>query len=297
MYDIHRLRLLRELSYRKTLAAVAQALDYSPSAVSHQLSVLEREVGVQLLEPVGRGVRLTPAAEVLVGHAEAILLELEKAEASIAASRDAVTGTLRLATFQTAAHTIVPDAIRLLRARHPELRVDFSHISAEEALPALLARDFDLVLWEQYPGLSALSVSGAVSEKLADDPLFLAIPQDWEAQGLADLSEAPWVLEHPGTDSRSWAIGACRAAGFEARAAYESSDVLLHGSLAGRGLAVAFLPRLGVQESAGFRLVDLDQNREIMMSRRAGSEANPAIAALGTALRAAAALGPSDRSD
>ncbi|MGH1554350.1 LysR family transcriptional regulator [Streptomyces sp. L7] len=97
MFDLHRLRLLRELKHRGTLAAVAAALSYSPSAVSQQLSQLESEVGVPLLVPVGRRVRLTPQAEILVEHTEAVLKRLEEAEADIATSLTDLTGTLRIA--------------------------------------------------------------------------------------------------------------------------------------------------------------------------------------------------------
>lgn len=86
MFDLHRLRLLRELKHRGTLAAVAAALSYSPSSISQQLSQLEAEVGVRLLEPVGRRVRLTAQAEILVAHTEAVLERLERAEADLATS-------------------------------------------------------------------------------------------------------------------------------------------------------------------------------------------------------------------
>src|SRR5699024_1018676 len=91
MYDLHRLRLLRELKHRGTLAQVANALGYSPSAVSQQLSLLAREVGQPLLEPCGRGVVLTPAAEIVVEHTEAILREMELARAEVAATRSELT--------------------------------------------------------------------------------------------------------------------------------------------------------------------------------------------------------------
>jgi DNA-binding transcriptional LysR family regulator len=97
--DLRRLRLLRELAHRGTLGAVAEALSYAPSTVSQQLSLLESEVGVPLLEPVGRRVRLTPQAEVLVPHTERILEELERAEAAVAASTAQVAGLVRVAAF------------------------------------------------------------------------------------------------------------------------------------------------------------------------------------------------------
>lgn len=86
MLDLYRLRLLRELHRRGTITAVAQALSFSPSAISQQLATLERETGVRLLEPAGRRVRLTPQAEVLVEHAEVLLADMERAETALARS-------------------------------------------------------------------------------------------------------------------------------------------------------------------------------------------------------------------
>ena len=94
-------------------------------------------MGTTLLEPAGRGVRLTPAADRLVIHTETILSELERAEASVAASRADVSGTVRIATFQSAAHTLLPAVVRHLARKHPDLAVTFSHISADVAILGL----------------------------------------------------------------------------------------------------------------------------------------------------------------
>src|SRR3954468_16759912 len=103
MLDLQRLRLLRELDARGTIAAVADALQYTPSAVSQQLRTLEREAGVRLLERSGRGVRLTDAARVLVGHADALLELAALAEADLAAAAGVVSGRVRIAGFQSVA--------------------------------------------------------------------------------------------------------------------------------------------------------------------------------------------------
>src|SRR6478672_5704025 len=103
MLDLRRLRLLRELEARGTIAAVAQALQFTPSAVSQQLAVLEREAGVPLLVRAGRGVRLTDAAVVLVRHAGMLLDRVELAEADLAAAAGLVAGRGRIASFQSVA--------------------------------------------------------------------------------------------------------------------------------------------------------------------------------------------------
>lgn len=283
MYDVHRLRLLRELSHRGTLAAVAEALGFSPSSVSHQLTQLEREVGARLLEPVGRGVRLTTAAHTLVAHTEAILRELEEAEADVAASRARVSGTVRIGSFQTAAHGLLLDVVDTLTDRYPDLEASFTHVDAAEALPALVARDFDLVLSEHYPGDAPPAHRGVRTEQIADDPLLLATPTGWTAKTLADLAEAPWVMELPGTTVRRWTTAQCRAAGFEPHVVFESADVTWHARLVARGRAAAYLPRMGVEPTGDVRLMATGRSRAIMLSRRSGSERNPAVAAVRSA--------------
>ncbi|MEU5609979.1 LysR family transcriptional regulator [Streptomyces sparsogenes] len=253
MFDLHRLRLLRELKHRGTLAAVAAALSYAPSSVSQQLSQLEAEVGVRLLEPVGRRVRLTEQAEILVAHTEAVLERLERAEADIATSLTDLTGTLRVASFQTAALALVPTALGLLRDLHPRLRVHVTHMEPERSLPALQARDFDLVIAEEYPGNPNPRPAGLEQEDLLDDPLHLALPAPADRPeatsggppaALRSLADRPWVMEPEGTAARHWAMTLCRNAGFEPDVRFETTDLLLHLRLVEQEHAAAFLPDL-----------------------------------------------------
>src|SRR5690606_25242374 len=137
MLSLHRLRLLRELKLRGTLASVAAALSYSPSAVSQQLALLEKEAGVSLLVPAGRRVQLTPQAEILVEHTTRLLEQLELMEAEMNASLDAVSGTVRLAVFQSAALGIVPQALTALSERFPQLRVEVTQREPESALASV----------------------------------------------------------------------------------------------------------------------------------------------------------------
>src|SRR5438045_9415165 len=119
MLDLRRLRLLRELNARGTIAAVADALQFTPSAVSQQLSMLEREGGIPLLEKAGRGVRLTDAGLLLVGHAEELLERADLAEADLAAAAGAVAGRARLAGFQSVTLHLALPAMRALTRDHP----------------------------------------------------------------------------------------------------------------------------------------------------------------------------------
>ncbi|WAZ26023.1 LysR substrate-binding domain-containing protein [Streptomyces cinnabarinus] len=293
MFDLHRLRLLRELKHRGTLAAVATALSYAPSSVSQQLSQLESEVGVKLLEPVGRRVRLAEQAEILVAHTEAVLERLERAEADIAASLSELTGTLRVASFQTAALALVPTALGLLRERHPRLRVHVTQLEPEKALPALQARDFDLVLAEEYPGNPTARPAGLEAEDLLDDPLHLATPTAADAAGptaaLRSLADHPWVLEPEGTAARHWALTLCRNAGFEPDVRFETTDLLLHLRLVEQRHAAAFLPRLvwnGGTPTVPLRELPRGQRtRRVLTVVRRGGSRHPAVEACRDALR------------
>lgn len=287
MFDLHRLRLLRELKHRGTLAAVASALSYSPSSVSQQLSLLESEAGVKLLEPVGRRVRLTPQAEILVAHTEAVLERLERAEADIAASLSDLTGTLRVASFQTAALALMPTALSRLRTDHPNLRVHLTQSEPEHALPALLARDFDLVIAEEYPGNPSPRHPELEYEDLCDDPLRLAGPT--MTHTLPDLADHPWVMEPAGTAARHWAVTLCRDVGFEPDVRFESTDLLLHLRLVEQGHAAAFLPDLvwhGRAPTIPLSTLPGGRHaRRLLTVVRRGSSAHPAVRSCRTALR------------
>src|SRR5215211_4135794 len=122
MFELRRLRLLRELNDRGTIAAVADALQFTPSAVSQQLATLEREARVQLLEHVGRGVRLTDAALVLVDHAEEMLERAARAEADLAAAAGTVAGRGRIAGFESVLLRLALPAMDSLAREAPQLR-------------------------------------------------------------------------------------------------------------------------------------------------------------------------------
>ena len=297
MLDVHRLRLLRELDRRGTLAAVARALSYSPSAVSQQLSQLEAETGVALLEPAGRGVRLTAQARILVAHTEAILERLEEAEAELRASLTQVRGTLRVAAFQSVLLALVPEVLTRLAERHPALRVEITHQEAGPAFAGLLAHDFDLVLGEEYPGTARPPVPGARTRLLTLDELFLVVPAHGrharaeaasEPVHLPDLADVPWVLDPATTAPGQWARDACRAAGFEPDVRYVGSDLLLQVHLAEKGHAAAMIPGLLLAAvpppAARVRALPGRPHRRLTTGVRSGADGDPAVRAFRTAL-------------
>src|SRR4051794_19834820 len=176
MLDLRRLRLLRELSERGTIAAVADALQYTPSAVSQQLAMLEREAGVPLLERAGRGVRLTDPALVLVDHASGLLERAARAEADLAAAAGTVAGRARVATFQSAALRIALPAIVALTRDAPRLRCELIEAEPEQALPALALGDVDLVLGDEWQHQPWRLPAGLERHELLRDPVRLVLP-------------------------------------------------------------------------------------------------------------------------
>lgn len=290
-----RLRLLWELNARGTIAAVAEALNYSPSAVSQQLALLEKEAGVRLLRKVGRTLELTAAGEALVTETEALLAGLERAESVLHRSHAEVMGTVRLSVFQTALLALLPGVLRQLKEEHPRVRVEMVQHEPETALHDTWARGFDLVVAEQYPGHAAAHFSGLDREPLVSDPIQIGFPplhvgnEAFNAvHRIEDAAHLPWVMEPQGAASRHWAEQACRSAGFEPDVRYETADLQAHVKLIETGNAVALLPGLvHIGAPHRLRLEELPglPRREVFTAARISSARNPAISAVRDALR------------
>ena len=298
MLEIRRLVLLRELAIRGTLAAVADALNFSPSAVSQQLSLLEKEAGTPLLRKAGRRVQLTPQAEVLVASVDEVLETLERAEARLHAATTRVRGTVRVAVFQSAALALMPATLREMARRHPDVRVEMVQREPEEALRETWARDFDMVIAEQYPAHAAPHHPGLDRRPLATDPIRLALPAVADSlhpvDSLDTAREMPWVMEPRGAASRHFAEQICRSAGFEPDVRYETADLQAHIRLVESGNAVALIPDLvWAGRSTSCRLLTLagDPCRTIFTAQRAAGAASPVARAFRETLEAAAARG------
>lgn len=293
MLNLNRLRMLSELSRLGTLAKVAESLAYSPSAISQQLGVLEKETGVQLLETVGRGVKLTPAALVLAAHTDGVLARLEEAESELATFRGGL--TLRLATFQSAVIGVAPRALTLLAENHPHINVELSQRMVHQSYEGLLAHEFDIIIGEEFPGLPAPAYPGTVRNPLLKDALRLLLPVTGALAGpptrLADLAQAPWAFDPPHTVAGQWSRNVCREAGFEPIVKFETNDPLLQANLVREGLALALVPSLIPAEALpGARSVALADNphRALYTVVRAGNAAHPAVIACKEALETAA---------
>ncbi|MFF4263802.1 LysR substrate-binding domain-containing protein [Streptomyces virginiae] len=309
MLDVRRLRLLRELARRGTIAAVAEALTFSPSAVSQQLNVLEREAGLPLLERTGRGVRLTPAGQNLVRHAEAVLERLERADADLAEARGGLAGALRIGAFPTATRAIVPAALITLARRHPGLEPMVSETDPAAVAHALRAGDLDVALVHEYDFVPAEPEPGLATEPLYGEAMYLAAPaieapdpsgtrpsQAPDPSGGSDQgavlrthAKAPWITATPGTLCHAMTVRACQAAGFTPRVRHQVDEFATVLALVAAGQGVAVVPQLGVTGPAdpAVRLTRLLMERRTNLAFRSGAGAHPAVAAFGAALRAA----------
>lgn len=288
MLDVRRLRLLRDLARLGTIAAVARAHSYSASAVSQQLTLLQREAGVGLLERDGRGVRLTPAGTALVAHAEAVLAALEAAEATLAAARGGLRGMVRIGAFPTAVRTLLPAALAALSRDHPGLDLMVSELDPVAMPDALRHRVLDVALVHDYDLVPAAPDPTLDSAPLLEETVFLAVPAEGGADGLDGAREAGWILGTPGTLCHTVALRACEAAGYTPRVRHHVDDFTAVLALVAAGQGVALVPRLGaVEVPAAVRLVPLPIRRRTRTAHRRGAGGHPAVAACASAIAAA----------
>src|SRR4051794_2647188 len=300
MLELRRLRLLRELNERGTIAAVADALQFTPSAVSQQLAILERESGVRLLERAGRGVRLTDAALVLADHAQALLKRAAVAEADLAAAAGAVAGRARIAGFESVALRLALPAMRALRQDAPRLRCELLELEPEEALPALALGDIDLVLGDEWQHQPRLLPEGVERHELTTDRVRLVLParhpavrRHAESVPLTELSGEAWTTGHAGLGWDEMTRRTCRdLGGFEPDVRHRTNDAGISLEIVAQGLAVAMLPDLALPARLpGIRLRDIadaELSRAIFAATRATDAARPSTQAVLAAVREAA---------
>jgi DNA-binding transcriptional LysR family regulator len=305
MLDLRRLRLLHELNRRGTVSAVADALSYSPSTVSQQLGVLQREAGTALFEPAGRRVRLTDAALVLVAHAEELLAAAERAEADLAAAAaGAVAGLVRVGSFQTASLHLLLPAMNALRESHPGVDVRLVEAEPEPALQALRSHALDLALADEWAGTPHPRWPGLDREDLFTEAVHVALPphhpaaDSGEPVPLAALAEEPWATGYPGGGMAGMVRRVCNEhGGFEPVVRHETNELTMLLALVAAGHAVTLLPELALTDrppSIAVRPVaDARLTRTLFTAVRAGADRRPALAAVREALRPGS---PSSRS-
>jgi molybdate transport repressor ModE-like protein len=303
LLDAGRLRVLREVELRGSIAAAARALDLSASAVSQQLAALEREAGVGLVDRTPRGVMLTGAGRALARRGDDIVQLLTAARADLDRLSGAVVGPVRIAAVASAALGPVSAAVVELADAAPGIDVSVLVAEPGESLRLLQCDDVDLAVVDEYDYVPlALPGPGAVTE-LGEESLCTVtaaagLPGSiGAARDLADLAGELWVMPPEDAACGQAVRLACRASGFEPRVRWTSDDMLVLARAVAAGHGVAVLPRTAVPaEVEGLALAALDRpalRRRLRVVTRPATAGRPIIARVLSALaRSRSAIRP-----
>ena len=295
MLNLERLRTLDALARHGSVSGAAEGLHVTTSAVSQQMSKLEREVGQQLLAKNGRGVRLTDAGRLLADHAARILSRVELAQSDLEAQRGQVVGELRLSAFPTAARGLVPTALAALRADHPGLRVRSSELEPEAGVAGVIRGDLDLAVVLDWYNKPMPLPDGLVKAPILDDPADVAMPvghrlADRAEVDLGDFADDEWITWGEGEFCHEWLMFTLRSRGVEPHIGHRAGETHTQLGLVAAGLGVCIAPLLGRHPMPeGVVTVPLRQavRRHVYVIWRADADRRPSIRAAVGALRAA----------
>ena len=297
--DVGRLRLLREVSLRGTIAAAARSLGLTPSAVSQQVALLEREAGTALVDRSPRGVVLTGAGHVLAARAAEVLDVLAAARADLDRIAGALSGPVAIASVASAAATFVSDAVGALGAGQPGIELSVVAAEPDRALELVLAGDVDVAVVDEYDYVPLALPEFVVPRALCSEALVAVVASDWTGRrrlALADLADADWVMPPVEAACGLAVRTACRAEGFEPRVRWETDDMLLLVRAVAAGHGIAVLPRRSVAaEAAAVAVLPVRQprlQRHLSAVARGATLARPVVAHVVEALAAAARAAP-----
>jgi len=293
MIDLVALDSLRAVDGYGSVVAAADALGFTPSAVSQQIKRLERQTGVPLLERVGRGVMLTGHGRHLVEQGARLISDLEELQSGLHRQAATVAGHVRLAAFSTAMRGLIAPALPPVLAAHPGLWVSLTEREPWDAVDLVATGQADLAVahsWGDVPlAVPAHVARSVVAIDLAD----VIVRRDHPLAGRAvvtprDLAGEDWVGTPEGTICRQWLLRMYDGTGALPRIAHVSMEFDSHLALARAGLGIALIPRLG-RAPLGPDLVavlvdDPVPRREIVALHRVSMSDSPAIKALLSAL-------------
>lgn len=290
------MRVLHAIAMNGSLSGAAETLHVTNSAVSQQLSKLEREVGQPLVERNGRGVRLTEAAEILVRHTGQILSLVRQAESEVEAHREEVIGHVVLASVATAARDIVPPALRSLADGYPGLRVELREGEPDVTVSAVDRGDSDLAIVIDWAGAPLSLPEGVQRAALLEDVADIALPVDHplayrETLDLDEVLGERWIGWSHGSICSDWLHHMVRARGGEPGVVHAAEEHQTRLALVAAGLGAAVMPRLGVGlPPPGVRFVPVRPSlaRHVYAFWRSENSRRPAIRATVRALRDAA---------
>ncbi|MEU1202655.1 LysR family transcriptional regulator [Streptomyces sp. NPDC005813] len=295
MLNLERLRTLDALARHGSVSGAAEGLHVTTSAVSQQMSKLEREVGQQLLAKNGRGIRLTDAGRLLADHAARILSQVELAQSDLEAQRGQVVGELRLSAFPTAARGLFPTALAMLRADHPGLRVRSCELEPEAGVAGVIRGDLDLAVVLDWYNKPMPLPDGLVKASILDDPADVAMPvghrlADRAEVDLADFAEDEWITWNEGEFCHEWLMFTLRSKGVEPHIGHRAAETHTQLAMVAAGLGVCVAPLLGRHPMPeGVVTVPVRQRvrRHVYVVWRADADRRPSIRAAVRALRGA----------
>ncbi|WP_100446008.1 LysR family transcriptional regulator [Glycomyces xiaoerkulensis] len=296
MLDVRRLRLLYEFAARGSIAATAVATGQTASAVSQQLTALEKETGVALLERTARSAQLTDAGRRLVEHAGSILDAIEAAESDLAAEAAVPRGRVTVAAFPTVAVALAGPIVRRLR-RHRELTMVLrQQRTVTESLSRVRSGEIDIALVDDWSGIRRPATVGPLTyHHLVGDPLVAVLPAKHALAGESvlsahALSEEAWIASPEGEPSRMALDRLWRAEGITAPVSeFEGLDTIL--TLVAKGLGVTVAPWMAAAERRGVavrRVAEPLSGRDVYAVHRTASTGRPAVMTVLQALHQAA---------
>lgn len=285
--DVNRLKALREVARCGTMAAAAEALSLTPSAISQQIAQLEEEADVALTERLGRGVRLTPAGEALVAHTERIMVVLDEARSELAQLKREVAGELRVAAFPSVASAVMPGVIKALRAVLPRLQIVLDEMEPANGLAALGSWRADVALVDDLSVLIGKNRDSYGFVPLAEDALYVLLPAGHElarraALTVSDLQRLDWALDSTSSAFADFVANLCRRAGFEPRLNARCKGFEMVAAMVRSGASVSIVPGLRLLGPLpGTKAVRLrpDVRRKISAAYRRGERRHPAVTA------------------
>lgn len=287
------LRSLHEFARLGTIAAVAEASGYTPGAVSQQLATLERAAGQPLMDRVGRRLQLTDAGLVLVEHAERILRSEDAARQALEAVTHEVAGTIRVATFASSAASLLAPSIVAATARHPRLAVLTVEADVDAVTRVIERGDADLAFGLDYPDAPVPRARGIEVVRLATERFRLAVPDAWQMSDtvwLTDAADRDWILPPAETNYGRAVRAVCRRADFEPRVAHSVTDTAVSLAMVAQGLGITMVTdmMLTLATPSGLRTLQLreDVRRSVVLIRRSGEGARPAVQAMTSAIEA-----------
>jgi DNA-binding transcriptional LysR family regulator len=234
MLDVNRLRVIDAVARHGSVTAAAKELHYSQPSVTHHLARLEAETGAQLLQRVGRGIRLTPAGQMLADRAGEIIGRIDAAGAELSAHVGLSAGRVRLASFASANGTLVPVALATLANRYPNLQITVTDTHPLDALELLRTGKIEVAIVFRHAETEA-EPAGVRLHHLLDDPVYVLSTR--RERGLVTLRDATWIA---GCERcRSHLLSMCGDAGFEPRIGYSSDDMVVMAAWVAAGLGVA----------------------------------------------------------